>query len=213
MTAPNYFHPSHNPASTTSCVHLICSCIHDCLRHMREYHYYDPYFMRRSIADALFVYLVFFIFIDCAHQKSFSFGSDLSHMCFFYLRCSFLCSQRCSFLCSLLLWNLCGSRCVFFFIWCMIDMRVCAGKKFISNGVQNARSMVLFVICWDLFRLYIFFFILVCALMTWHSLTNIDNISNFFILLPLSSVLWLIKIITTKTAHPTMILICEIWFS
>lgn len=52
---------------------------------MREYHYYDPYFMRRSIADALFVYLVFFIFIDCAHQKSLSFGSDLSHMCFFYL--------------------------------------------------------------------------------------------------------------------------------
>lgn len=85
MIAPNYFHLSHNSTTTTSCVLLICSCIHDCLRHMREYHYYDPYFMRRSIADALFVYLVFFIFIDCAHQKSFSFGLDLSHMCFFYL--------------------------------------------------------------------------------------------------------------------------------
>lgn len=108
MMAPNYFHPSHNPTTTTSCVYLICSCIHDCLRHMREYHYYDPYFMRRSIADALFVYLVFFIFIDCAHQKSFSFGLDISHMCFF------LSSHRCSFLCSILLWNLCGSRCVFF---------------------------------------------------------------------------------------------------
>lgn len=85
MTAPNYIHPSHNPTKTTCCVLLICSYIHDCLRHMREYHYYDPYFMRRSIADALFVYLVFFIFIDCAHQKSFSFGSDLSHMCFFFI--------------------------------------------------------------------------------------------------------------------------------
>lgn len=85
MTASNYFHPSHNPTTTTSCVLLICSCIYDCLRHMREYHYYDPYFMRRSIADALFVYLVFFIFIDCAHQKSFPFGSDLSHMCFFFI--------------------------------------------------------------------------------------------------------------------------------